>query len=484
MRAGSSGSSSTQQTPPAGSGAQSAPQASAVAGRPDAEGAVETAGGRSRSWRGLPLRATALVVLSVCLLSIAVVTSAVRANPGVWVIDETTYIDYLHKVHDGQLYMPLGDEFGQEAMRDISCRGLVQPGGAVWDGRPACGLERYEASTFLNGGISSGAIHPPTYFVLTDLGARAVLLTGVTDDLITAGRLAGAGWMAAGLLALLLLMRELRVPPAAQAIGVVVLAMSPSSVETWQYLTPDAANILVGSLVVLAAVRWSRGRCPTWALALAGFGAMAVKSPNLMVVCAAAMIVLLLPSRAVGWPRRVVGVLAVGGTAVATTALLSVVGRLTARPGGGRSPMDDIFGVSAFDPMWLVGNLGAFLGPLNRPTGVGFTVSVVVALALFGLLFAAAMSPATAAEDRDRVLLSRALVFVLLAGPAVVVLLVYVSSSNYVPVQSRYGYSLLPGVVATAAMTWRTWGVQLAVGGAVAIYAVLGIATWSAPFPV
>jgi hypothetical protein len=488
MRAGSPGNPSVQEGP-AGSEPDGPERAGGSVRRgPDADGgsAVRSpaaqAPERRRTWRGMPLRSVALVVISICLLSVAVVTSAVKANPGVWVIDEWTYIDYLHKVHDGDLYMEPGDLVGQEAMRDVSCRGLVQPGGVEWEGRPPCGLERYDPTTFLNAGVSTGSIHPPTYFVLTDLGARAVLLSGATDDLVTAGRLVGAGWMAAGLLALVLLMRELRVHPVAQGLAVVVVAVSPNLVESWQYLTPDAANVLVGSLVVLAAVRWARGRCPTWLLALAGLGAMLVKSPNLMVVCAAALIVLLLPGAEVRWPRRLLGVVAVGGSAVLATAALTVVGRLTARGDGGASPMDDVFAAEGFDPMWVVGNLQAFVGPLGRPSTQVFVLTSLVALALVGLLIGPALSPAVGAE-RDRVLLSRALVIMLFAGPVVVLLLVYVTQGAYVPVQSRYGHSLLPGVVAVAAMTWRSRGVQLVVGAALAVYAVASAATWSGPFP-
>ena len=61
------------------------------------------------------------------------------------------------------------------------------------------------------------------------------------------------------------------------------------------------------------------------------------------------------------------------------------------------------------------------------------------------------------------------------------------SLDDWLALTSSFGCASEPGAsawLATAAMTWRTWGVQLAVGGAVAIYAVLGIATWSAPFPV
>src|SRR5688572_1481086 len=168
---------------------------------------------RQRRHAGLRLAGLFLPLLFVCAPLVAL---SVDRNPALFVLDEFAYADYLYKIDDGHLVVRHGDVSGERGLRALACRGYTP---STWNDRPPCDAAAFDPAVFPNAGINSADIHPPTYFLITYAGARAVMALGVTDDLIDAGRLFGAVWMAAGLLALWCLVRALGAGARAAACG-------------------------------------------------------------------------------------------------------------------------------------------------------------------------------------------------------------------------------------------------------------------------
>lgn len=410
------------------------------------------------------------MIVSVVALATGVVTLAMAQNRPVFILDEWSYADYLHKIDDGLVWMPPGEMAGQEVIADVACRG-TEP--EFFPQAPPCGQTSYDPAAFLNSGVNSASIHPPTYFLVTWAGAKTILATGVTDDLITAGRLVGIIWMAAGLLGLLLLLRELRVHPVAQALAVLLVATTPRFVEQWQYLTPDAANMLLGSVVLLAALRWLRGASRWWLLPVAGAFATAVKAPNVLVVCLAALVLVLSPSALYGVRKRVLGAAMLLGGALATGLAVLVVRALLAPADLPPSDLDLAQRADAFSPLWLADNVAAFLSPFGRPGTAVYGLSVVAVIVVVGLAAAAAVY-LPSSDRRQRLAVATAVMLVL--GPLLLVVLTYATSHQYFPMRERYGYTLFPAVVALAAGALRTRGQLAAAAAFTGLYGVGALA--------
>ena len=425
--------------------------------------AVEAAGRRPR--RVLRLGGLFVLLLVVCG---PVMALHVDRNRPLFVLDEFAYSDYLHKIDDGHLVVRHGEVSGHAGLRELACRGYSP---ATWNDRPPCDAPSYAPAVFPNAGINSADIHPPTYFLVTYAGARAVLGLGLTDDLIDAGRLFGAVWMAAGLVALWCLLRALGAGPWAAAFGLALVAAGPMVLRQWHYLTPDAANVLVGSLVMLAALRWERSgsRRALAGLVAAGALAMAIKAPNGIVVAAAGLYLLyraFLGGDAGGRTRReylwaVAGL--VGGAAVTSATWLLVRASLSLP---GRSPLEEAERVDVLHPSQVIENLARFITPMDREPSSLFPLALLTSYLLVGSLLVALV--ALARSDRRRGL---ALVVgtVLIAGPLLLVAMNFLLRGSYAIVEPRYGTTLLPIQCAIAATFWS--GRALYAVGALAVAA-------------
>lgn len=395
-----------------------------------------------------------LLVLVVCAPMVAV---QVRHHERLSVLDEFAYADYLYKVHHGQPFVRHGEVVGQATLRLLACRGF-EP--AIWNERPACDSASFDPAVFPNAGVNSADIHPPTYFVVTDVGARILLGLGVTHDLTTAGRLCGALWMAAGLVALWHLARALGSNRWAAAFGVALVGASPFLLRGWYYLTPDAADVLVGSLVALAALRWERDRKSLAALAAAGAMAMAVKAPNMMVVITVALyLVVRGVSLAMPGPFiRAAGALVSGGV-VASLGWL-VVRAMLALPGA-TSPMDQDERLAGLRPAHLTRNLARFVNVWDADGSGTFSLAVLVSYLLLGSLL---MAIVTIPPARRRHALAVAAGALVVFGPLLIVLVNWLVRGTYAPVEPRYGATLVPIECAIAASFWRSRAALVPVG--------------------
>ena len=420
----------------------------------------------------LRLGALLLLLLIVCA---PVVALAVDRNPALFVLDEFAYADYLYKIDGGHLVVRHGELSGEPALRALACRGYTP---STWNDRPPCDAPGFDPAVFPNAGINSADIHPPTYFLVTYAGARAVMALGVTDDLVDAGRLFGAVWMAAGLVALWCLLRALGAGPPAAACGLALVAAGPMLLQQWHFLTPDAANVLVGSLVMLAALRWERdGAGRAW-LAGAGALAMAVKAPNLVVVLAAGLYLLtraLLARRhhtddaSPRSPREyaVAAATLVGGAALTSAVWLATRAALALSV---TSPMELDERVSVLRPAQVMENIARFITPWDREPSSLYPLAVLTSYLFVGSLLVALV--ALKRHDR-RYAVALATGAVLIAGPLLLVGVNFLVRGSYTIVEPRYGSTLVPIQAALAATFWA--GRALYLVAALAVIAPLAV---------
>lgn len=397
-----------------------------------------------------------------------VVALSVDRNPALFVLDEFAYADYLYKIDDGRLLVRHGELSGQRGLRALACRGYTP---STWNDRPPCDAAGFDPAVFPNAGINSADIHPPTYFLITYAGARAVMALGFTDDLIDAGRLFGAVWMAAGLLALWCLVRALGAGARAAACGLALVAAGPMLLQQWHFLTPDAANVLVGSLVMLAALRWEGGGSRAW-LAGAGALAMAVKAPNVVVVVAAGLYLVARAALARRHPDdtsarspreyALAAATLLGGAAL-TSAVWLVTRAVLAGPG--TSPMERDERVSILRPAQIIENVARFITPWDREPSSLYPLAVLTSYLFVGSLLVALIALKT--RER-RYVLAMATGVVLIAGPLLLVGVNFGVRGTYTIIEPRYGSTLVPIQCALAATFWT--------GRALYLVAVLAVA--------
>ncbi len=479
-----------------------------------------------RRRRGVAPLGLFALLLAVCAPLVALNESK---NQPIFVLDEFAYADYLHKVHDGQLYVRTGEITGQETLRELACRGYNLD--TIFPVRPPCDAPSFDPAGFPNNGIDSADVHPPTYFIVTDLGARVIMALGVTDNLIRAGRLFGAVWMAAGFLALWYLMRAFGANRGAAILALALVAASPSLLVTWYYLTPDSANILVGALVVLAALRWERTGRGLPMLAGAGALALAFKAPNLIVVVAVAGYLVVRgllarraaaadaappadappppdgaavpddgpgllarrvapPDHAAAQPEDAVAAVdapvdapveaaagapaprryLVAAACVSAGALVVAGGWLVVRMAlampDATSPMEERFAVDGIGVSEITDNLGGFISVWDQGSRA-YPWARIASYLLAGSLLAALVK----FDHRDRRHTLAAVTGVmLLVGPILLVVSNVITTGTYFVVQPRYGATLVPLECALAACLWRGRAALVAVATLVVSY--------------
>jgi len=281
--------------------------------------------------------------------------------------------------------------------------------------------------------------------------------------------------MAGGLLALWCLLRSLGSNRVAAACGLSLVAAGPMLLQQWHYLTPDAANVLVGSLVMLAVLRWERAGAGRGWLIAAGALAMAVKGPNIVVVVVGALYLLARPFLSPDdadddLPRRdyLLAAVALVGGAVAASATWLVVRASMAGPG--LSPMEQDERVGWLRPSQVIENLARFITPWDREPSSVYPLAVITSYLFVGSLLVAVV--ALSRRDR-RYSLALTTGVVLLAGPLLLVAVNYLVRGSYTIIEPRYGTTLVPIQCAVAATFWS--GRALAAVAVVAVAAPLAV---------
>ena len=127
--------------------------------------------------------------------------------------------------------------------------------------------------------VNTADIHSPAYYFLT--AALSAPLRVLGAEFIDAGRLAGAAWLAAGLILVWVLAGELDAFGAARWGACLVAAGSVNVLEASATINVDATALVAGGAVALAVLRVEDSRWPIWVAPLAGSAAGLLKVHHL-----------------------------------------------------------------------------------------------------------------------------------------------------------------------------------------------------------
>lgn len=207
------------------------------------------------------------VVIALVAVGLAVsISNLAQQNQVFSPYDEWVYYDYVEKVPT-QGFVRQGEEIGQPALQAMACYG--DPFGAR--GEPCTGVDGVydQPGLYPQSGKTSADLYTPVYFGITWLGAQVVtFFTG--SDLLEAARTTGVLWMVSGLIALVLLFREFRVPRLLQlGLGLTTIGLA-SSHYSFTYISTDAPALVSGAVVALLAAKFARtGKYGWWLVAAA-----------------------------------------------------------------------------------------------------------------------------------------------------------------------------------------------------------------------
>ena len=349
-------------------------------------------------------------------------------------------------------------------MREESCRGL----GYAWE-LPPCDAPVLDPAMYQEGGVSTAASHPPTYYVTTGVTARLLTLLPGLRSTVTAARLLGAVWLAFGLVLGYLAAIRLGAPRSAAAAMMAAVAATPMVVTQSATVTPDATALAVGAGVLLAGLAWLRrpDRARLALLGVSGLVAGGTKATNGLVVLSLGVYLVMVRGRrqAPDGPqyreRLVAAGLLLGSCVVAVfawntiSALMSVV---DARD----LAMTQRFHVDSLAVGTILDQWDSLVTPIDELAPAGFfhtpwprnLVFALGVLLVGGVLLAVLLpddeNPAVAP------MAAAAAVTTAIGGPLFVIA-AFLSLHVYFGVPARYGLSLLAPVAAVTAATLGRW---------------------------
>lgn len=412
------------------------------------------------------------VVVPILFFSFLVVGLHLNAYPTFSPIDERQHVDYLYRITRGEL-LRMGEQIGQETLRDEACRGLD------WDQftPPPCHPNRpYNPDVFPNLGYNSAHIHPPTYYFLTSVVAKSFRATGIARNFVSSARLSGGLWLGLALILFWYAARELQISTVNRVIAMALLATTPTVIYSSSTVNPDSMALLPGAALLLTTLVWERKRGRTiLLLPMMAAVAVALKVTNILAVGASAIYLL------VRWwhRRRAEGIKPAGqkgyvaaasylaGAGIATTIVWLLLHTLLVRV-----PFDPAIELYKVDSLSLNAILSqamamvtpvkdAWLSPFFRTQAVNLILQLVnlsLVAAVFGAVFyGRPRSP------RMAVAIAGGLV-ILVAGMALTVFNYFFNSRTYAGIPARYGISVLPFLFVALASALRRPGVTWAAG--------------------
>ena len=408
----------------------------------------------------LPLLAVVGVGL---VLSVIQVLSYPRLSP----IDELSHLDYM--LRSPTLLDP-GDKVGQDAMHIQACRGVDAEG---FDPNPCKRGTVYDPDVYQESGYNTASTNTPIYYAADRAVAEVIRVATPVDSLFIAGRMAGGLWLALGVVLTALAGRRMGVGmlPLAGVLGLVVA--SPATTYASATVTPDALGLVVGAVVLLAALRWEERPTKARAAVLVAVAAIValIKLTNFVVVAAVALYLLLNRARAarsetdtghaatppVSGRSRTVVALATGAFALFAAAAWTVSSNARNHQDPDDLPdMATRFAVDAFPWRGLFDNAFSLAQPLQSPwVSVGdptlmFFSNTLAHLVLTAGLVAAALF---VTDRRRETLLARSLLVAAVVFSLGLVVLGYATSQMYFPLPNRYGVAIVaPAAVVTASM--------------------------------
>ena len=177
------------------------------------------------------------------------------------IVDEFQYIDAVNKAQRWDVVLT-GDKTDQYARVLAACRGVGfdNPSTVIHQG--VCAPYVPDSDTFIYG-YTSADIHSPAYFFLTGWMSWP-LQRFLHMELITAARLTGAVWLWLGMVALAWMLRRLGARWGVAVALPIAVASMPGFRLTNAYVTPDALNLLAGTLIIASMVLYVRGEWSVW----------------------------------------------------------------------------------------------------------------------------------------------------------------------------------------------------------------------------
>ena len=368
-------------------------------------------------------------------------------------IDEPTHADYAWQVAHFQLPRA-GSAIAQPILDHWACVG--QEGYEL----PECGSGD-GAWAFPFDGQNYNFAHPPLYYAVVGLPARALDAMFPGLDFVSAARLMGIAWLAGGMFMLYVALRRWRIDPAASVIAPLLLPAFPRILHASTTVNPDAAAAIFGAAAVWLAAKIFVEDYRGWVLpavltALAGLTKTITAVP--FVAIALLIVFRLVRDLRVRRFHRadLVVPLAIAG------AVLVPYGLWQLFQGGRGDPYwtNPLVGLNTRDVTGLPGSEWletAFSGinlaseyylqpPLDVALMLAWTrlLNIIVIGAVFAVIVACAKEPAR-----------RSLGWLVLAGvfiyPTIVQVQAYLNTAvpQYFPnVTGRYGLALIPGAIA------------------------------------
>jgi hypothetical protein len=395
-------------------------------------------------------------------------------------VDEIQHVDYVFHLLNGDLVVS-GDAYTPEGQDVVACRWIDTLPRSVPCGGP------YELNTLPAGGLNTAYIHPPFYYLTPAATLLVGSALGVEGDLVNFMRLSSVLWWVLFVLIGWRLFRELDVNRWVRAGGLLLLAASPVVIQTHSIVNNDVTALPAGAALTLAALLWDRGRLRLPWLILLGAAAVALKSTNVAVLVAVALFALIRFWQAHGpdWRsapaalrRTVVAVVGLAAVSVVVGFAWSVLQTQIQLVDPASLPQNQGFVTDKFEVVWLTNNVDAFLTAIEPEfldtVLVGDTARVVAVLTNYGLLILALFGAARAEAGSRVRALALAIGASALIVPMLLMIINYVTAGIHVGITSRYGLSLVPGMLAVGltSVQPRSARVVIAAAGVVAVAAM------------
>ncbi len=442
--------------------------------------------------RSRPFAFAALIVIfGSILLNVVHVSHYTELSP----VDELQHIDYLYRAPS---IVHSGDKVGQDAMREEACRVLPN-----WSSPPCSMTATYSASDFQEGGTNTAAVYTPLYYTVTKVLATPLTWVLGNDSLVTAARLVGGLYLAAGLFVTFLIARRFGARPYPTAAVLLAAAATPNILVPSATITPDSIALLTGALLVWSVLWWEESpRRRMWLPILLGVLTVLFKAINVIAVVLVVLFIVLRYAHGRLWPTHIEP----DGTKAprpglirsvilaALVSLLSLAGsvgyvlyiRVTAVVSTDAVPMTASSLTSRFPTVGFLTHTGAFLEVFYSP-GSYVTTKLIGPLLqnAMGLLVFAGTFAVAFLLDRTRSaarLLSISLLVVGLVGAPLIIAISYYSAHIYVPIPGRYALTLVPAGLATAVSAVRRQPAQLFIGVSGAVLYLIVLA-WMFVYP-
>jgi len=388
--------------------------------------------------------------------------------------DEAAHIDYAWKASGNTLPFP-GSKISPEVLDSWSCHG--QKNAPL----PPCGSDAPATSYPAQG--ENYLMHPPTFYAITGYLARALLALPPVDDFVVAARIASLAWLAIGMIALHLALRAWGISWGISAPLAALPLTLNLTFQTSASLNNDATATLAGAAAVYLASRLLYRK--QYGLLVPGLITIFIVSTKVLnaiplLGIAAALVIAAFLNRKTdaAWPKwqALPPALAILFSTVVVHASWSLY-RSHTQVDGWSSPVSGVntrpidgtvlgrWAETAFD-----GLRGAAYGIAPENVDRAFNMPWVEFLSpiLLGSMFAAA---AIFSRKDGRFYLPIGAIIGMIGLPLAVQLQVYFITSGdyYFPaISSRYSLSLLPVLIACAALTleekggrWMAWSASL-----------------------